>query len=46
MISCGSKLGNVIVSIDRADPDDWSRGFCGGAKRKIALESPITLREG
>lgn len=46
MISCGSKLGNVIISIDRADADDWSRSSRGGAERKIALESPITLREG
>lgn len=43
MISRGSELSNVIVCIDRADADDWSRGLCCGAERQIALEPPITL---
>ena len=46
MVSRGSKLGDVIIGIDRADADDWSRGLCRGAERQIALETPITLREG
>lgn len=45
MISCGPEFGNMIVGIDRADADDWSRRLCGRAERQVALEPPITLRE-
>lgn len=46
MIRRGSELSNVIIGIDSADADDWSRGLCSGAERQVALEPPITLRAG
>lgn len=46
MIGSGSKLGNVLESVNRTDADDWRRGFGCRAQRQVALEPPVTLGEG
>lgn len=46
MVGRGCELGDVLLRVDRADSDDWSGGLGGRAERKVALETPVTLRAG